>query len=143
MDGIDRLIIEARQQGWGVKRLRLLGEGQALKERLRELGKGHREVMEPRYYEVWRLLGRQQEAVARGEEPDWTTIQQAASALIEYCGIQSAMVCELHKTISAYMAVAEMALQVMSEEIEARGEVLVEERTAARTVVVTTPLLTQ
>jgi len=125
------------------ERLRLLGEGQALKERLRELGKGHREVMEPRYYEVWRLLGRQQEAVARGEEPDWTTIQQATSALIEYCGFHSQMVCELHKTISAYMALVDMALQVTHEEIEARAEVLVQECTAARAVVVVTPLLAQ
>jgi len=99
--------------------------------------------MKPRYYEVWRLLGRQQEAVERGEAPDWTTIQPAASALIEFNGIQSAMVCEVHKTISAYMAVAEMALQIMHEEISARAEILVAERTAARTVVVATPLLAQ
>jgi len=125
------------------ERLRLLAEGQALKERLRELGMGHREVMEPRYYEVWRLLGRQQEAVERGEEPDWTTIQPAASALIEYNCIQARMVCELYKTISAYMAVAEMALQIMHEEVEVRAEALVEERTAARAVVVVTPLLAQ
>jgi len=116
------------------ERLRLLGEGQALKERLRELGKGHREVMAPRYYEVWCLLGRQQEAVERGDVPDWTTIQQAASALIEYCGVHSQMVCELYNTTGAYIALAEMALQVTHE---------VEERTAARTVVVVTPLLTQ
>ncbi len=125
------------------ERLRLLAEGQALKERLRELEQGHREVMEPRYYEVWRLLGRQQEAVERGEEPDWTTIQQATSALIEYCGFHSQMVCELHKAISAYMAVAYMALQVTREEIEARAEILVQECTAARAVVVVTPLLAQ
>jgi len=125
------------------ERLRLLIEGQALKERLRELEQGHSEIMKPRYYEVWRLLGRQQEAVERGEAPDWTTIQPAASALIEFNGIQSAMVCEVHKTISAYMAVAEMALQIMHEEISARAEILVAERTAARTVVVATPLLAQ
>ncbi len=123
------------------ERLHLLIEGQALKERLRELEQGHRDVMAPRYYEVWRLLGRQQEAVERGEAPDWTTIQPAASALIEYNGIQSQMVCELHKTISAYMALADMALQVTHEEIEARAEILVEERTAPRTVVVASPLL--
>jgi hypothetical protein len=125
------------------ERLRLLDEGQALKERLRELGKGHRDVMQPRYYAVWRLLGRQQEAVERGEVPDWTTIQPTAVALIEYNGIQSAMVCELHKTMAAYMSVAEMALQITDQEIEARAEILVEERTAVRTVVVTTPLLAQ
>jgi len=116
------------------ERLHLLAEGQALRKRLRELEQGHREVMEPRYYFLWRLLGIQQEAVERGEAPDWTSIQTAASALIEFNGIQSAMVCELHKTIAAYMTVAEMALQVTQE---------VEERTAARTVVVTTPLLAQ
>jgi len=132
-----------RAQVVTAERLHLLIEGQALKERLGAVAQGHREVMAPRYYEVWRLLGRQQEAVARGEVPDWTTIQPAASALIEYCGIQSAMVCEMHKTISAYMAVAEMALQVTREEIEARAEILVSERTAARAVVVVTPLLAQ
>ena len=125
------------------ERLRLLAEVQALKERLRELEQGHREVMEPRYYEVWRLLGRQQEAVERGEEPDWTAIRTAASALIEYCGIHSQMVCELYNTIAAYMNLAEMALQVTHEEIEARAEVLVQECTAARAVVVVTPLLAQ
>jgi len=125
------------------ERLRLLAEVQALKERLRELEQGHREVMEPRYYFLWRLLGSQQEGVERGEAPDWTAIRTAASALIEFNGIQSAMVCEMHKTISAYMAVAEMALQVTREEIEARAEILVSERTAARTVVVVTPLLAQ
>ena len=132
-----------RAQVVTAERLRLLAEGQALKERLRELGKGHSEIMKPRYYEVWRLLGRQQEAVERGEAPDWRTIQPAASALIEYNGIQSQMVCELYNTIGAYMALAEMALQVTREEIEARAEALVEERTAAMTVVVTTPLLAQ
>ena len=132
-----------RAQVVTAERLRLLAEEQALKERLRELAHGHSEIMKPRYYEVWRLLGRQQEAVARGEEPDWTTIQPAASALIEYCGIQSAMVCELYKTISAYMALVDMALQVTHEEIEARAEVLVQECTAARAVVVVTPLLAQ
>jgi len=132
-----------RAQVVTAERLHLLIEGQVLKERLRELEQGHREIMKPRYYEVWRLLGRQQEAVERGEAPDWTTIQPAASALTEYCGIQSRMVCELHKTISAYMAVAEMALQVTHEEIEARAEILVSERTTPRTVVVTTPLLAQ
>jgi len=99
--------------------------------------------MEPRYYELWLLLGRQQEAVERGEAPDWTTIPPTASALIEYNGIQSAMVCELHKKMAAYMSVAEMALQITDQEIEARAEILVEERTAVRTVVVTTPLLAQ
>jgi len=125
-------VVEARVVT--AERLRLLAEGQALKERLRELAHGHSEIMKPRYYEVWRLLGRQQEAVERGEEPDWRTIQPAASALVEYCGVQSRMVCELCHTIEAYMAVAEMALQVTHE---------VQERTAARTVVVVTPLLTQ
>jgi len=125
------------------ERLRLLAEGRALKERLRELEQGHREVMEPRYYFLWRLLGSQQEAVERGEAPDWTAIRTAASALIEFNGIQSAMVCELHKTVAAYMTVAETALAVTREEIEARAEILVSERTAPRTVVVTTPLLAQ
>jgi len=104
-----------RAQVVTAERLHLLAEGQALKERLRELAHGHSEIMKPRYYEVWRLLGRQQEAVERGDAPDWTTIQPVASALIEYCGIQSAMVCELYKTIEAYMAVADMALQVTLE----------------------------
>ncbi len=125
------------------ERLYLLAEGQALTERLRALEQGHRDVMAPRYYEVWRLLGRQQQAVERGEAPDWRAIQPAASALIEFNGIQSRMVCELYKTIGAYMAVAEMALQVTREEIEARAEILVEERTAPMAVVVATPLLAQ
>ncbi len=132
-----------RAQVVTAERLHLLAGGRALKERLRELEQGHREVMEPRYYEVWRLLGRQQEAVERGEEPDWTAIRTAASALIEYCGIHSQMVCELYNTIAAYMNLAEMALQVTHEEIEARAEVLVQECTAARAVVVVTPLLAQ
>ncbi len=104
-----------RAQVVTAERLHLLAEGQALKERLRELEQGHREVMEPRYYFLWRLLGSQQEAVERGEAPDWTAIRTAASALIEFNGIQSAMVCELHKTVAAYMTVAEMALQVTLE----------------------------
>ncbi len=132
-----------RGQAVTAERLRLLAEGQALKERLRALAHGHSEIMKPRYYEVWRLLGRQQEAVERGEAPDWTTIRPAASALIEYNGVQSQMVCELCNTIEVYMALAEMALQVTHEEIAARAEVLVEERTAPRTVVVATPLLAQ
>ncbi len=123
------------------ERLRLLAEGQALKERLRELEQGHREVMEPRYYFLWRLLGSQREVVERGEAPDWTAIQTAASALIEYCGIHSQMVCELHKTIAAYMTVAEMALQVASEEIEARAASLVEERALSPRAVADAPLL--
>jgi len=132
-----------RTQVVTAERLHLLIEGQALKERLGAVAQGHREVMAPRYWEVARLLFEQQKAVERGEAPDWTTIQPAASALIEFNGIQSAMICELHKTISAYMAVAEMALQIMHEEVEVRAEALVEERTAARAVVVVTPLRQQ
>jgi len=132
-----------RAQALTAERLHLLAEAQALKERLGELEQGHRGVMEPRYYEVWRLLGRQQETNERGEEPDWATIQQATSALIEYCGVHSQMVCELYNTAGAYIALAEMALQVTHEEIEARAEVLVQECTAARAVVVVTPLLAQ
>ncbi len=63
--------------------------------------------------------------------------------MIEYCGIHSQMVCELYNTTGAYIALAEMALQVTHEEIEARAEVLVQECTAARAVVVVTPLLAQ
>lgn len=132
-----------RAQAVTAERLRLLAEGQALKERLRELAQGHRDVMAPRYWEVARLLFEQQKAVERGDVPDWTTIQQAASALIEYCGVHSQMVCEQYNTTGAYIALAEMALQVTHEEIEARAEVLVQECTAARAVVVVTPLLAQ
>jgi len=128
-----------RAQVVTAERLRLLAEGQALKERLRALAHGHSEIMKPRYWEVARLLFGQQKAVERGEAPDWTTIQQATSALIEYCGIHSQMVCELYKTIEAYMALADMALQVTHEQIEARAQILVEERTAPRIV----PLLAQ
>jgi hypothetical protein len=53
------------------------------------------------------------------------------------------MVCELCHTITAYMDLVDMALQVTHEEIAARAEILVEERTAPRTVVVVTPLLAQ
>jgi len=63
--------------------------------------------------------------------------------LIEYCGIQSQMVCALCHTIAAYMELADMGLQVTREEIEARAEILVEERTAPRTVVVAATLLAQ
>ena len=121
-----------RAQVVTAERLHLLAEGQALKERLRELEQGHREVMEPRYYFLWRLLGSQQEAVERGEAPDWTAIRTAASALIEFNGIQSAMVCELHKTVAAYMTVAEMALQVTLE---------VEERAPSPSAAAAPPLL--
>jgi len=132
-----------RGQAVTAERLRLLAEGQALTERLRALAHGHSEIMKPRYWEVARLLFEQQKAVERGEAADWTTIQPAASALIEYCGIHSQMVCELYNTTGAYIALAEMALQVTHEEIEARAEVLVQECTAARAVVVVTPLLAQ
>jgi len=132
-----------RGQAVTAERLRLLAEGQALTERLRALAHGHSEIMKPRYWAVARLLFEQQKAVERGEAADWTTIQPAASALIEYCGIHSQMVCELYNTTGAYIALAEMALQVTHEEIEARAKILVSERTAARTVVVATPLLAQ
>ncbi len=130
-------------QAWTLtaERLRLLAEGQALKERLRELERGHREIIEPRYYFLWRLLGSQREVVERGEAPDWTAIQTGASALIEYCGIHFQMVCDLHKTIAAYMTVAEMALQVALEEIEARAASLVEERALSPRAVAAAPLL--
>jgi len=132
-----------RAQAVTAERLYILAEGQALKERLRALAQGHSEIMKPRYYEVARLLFEQQKAVERGEAPDWGTIQPTASALIEYCGIQSQMVCELCNTIAAYMDLADMALQVTHEEIEARAETLIEERTATRTVVVAAALLAQ
>jgi len=51
------------------------------------------------------------------------------------------MVCELHRTIGAYMAVAEKALQVASEEIEARAASLVEERALSPRAVAAAPLL--
>jgi len=104
-----------RAQVVTAERLRLLAEGQALKERLRALAQGHSEIMKPRYWAVARLLFGQQKAVERGEAPDWTAIRTAASALIEYCGVHSQIVCELYKTIEAYMAVADMALQVTLE----------------------------
>jgi len=114
------------------ERLHLLAEGQALRKRLRELEQGHREVMEPRYYFLWRLLGIQQETVERGEAPDWAAIQPATSALIEFCGVESRMVCELYKTVAAYIAVAEMALQVTD---------LVEKRALSPRAVADAPLL--
>jgi len=131
-------LADVRENEW----LHLLAERQALQERLRELEQGHREVMAPRYYFLWRLLGRQQEAVERGEAPEWTSIQTAASALIEYNGIQSALVCELHNAIAAYIALAEMASRVTRDEIEARAALLAEEqRTPSGTVVAATPPL--
>ncbi len=130
-----------RAQVVTAERLHLLAEAQALKDRLRELERGHREVMEPRYYFLWRLLGSQREVVERGEAPDWTAIQTGASALIEYCGIHSQMVCELYKTVAAYIAVAEMALQVTHEEVEGRAEILVEERALSPRAVADAPLL--
>ena len=123
-------------------RLHLLAQGDVLKERLRALAHGDREVMRPRYYEVARLLAVQQEAVARGDAADWTTIQPTASALIEYNGIQSQMVCEMYNTIAAYMALAETVLHVTQQDLEARAERLVEER-ATRKSVIARPTLAQ
>lgn len=124
------------------ERLRLLAQGRALEERLRELAHGDREVMRPRYYAVARLLAVQQEAVARGDAADWTTIQPTASALLEYNAIQSQMVCAMYHTIADYMALAETVLHVTQQDIEARADRLVEEW-ATRTAVIARPPLAQ